>query len=214
MMLAPTGLATEPTVFVIDDDNSLREALGRLIRSAGLQVKLFASAADFLVQDVPDAPCCLVLDVKLPGLSGLDFQDELAGANIQIPIVFMTGHGDIPMSVRAMKAGAIEFLTKPVRDQDLLDAIQVGLERDRKRHEGEKSVSALRAKFDTLTPREQEVMACVTAGLLNKQVAARLGIAEHTVKIHRGNVTRKMGVRSVADLVRMADILGIRREAS
>ena len=213
-MLAPTGLATEPTVFVIDDDNSLREALGRLIRSAGLQVKLFASTADFLVHDVPDAPCCLVLDVKLPGLSGLDFQDELAGANIQIPIVFMTGHGDIPMSVRAMKAGAIEFLTKPVRDQDLLDAIQVGLERDRKRHEGEKSVSALRAKFDTLTPREQEVMASVTAGLLNKQVAARLGIAEHTVKIHRGNVTRKMGVRSVADLVRMADILGIRREAS
>jgi FixJ family two-component response regulator len=213
-MLAPTGVATEPTVFVIDDDNSLREALGRLIRSAGLQVKLFGSAADFLVQDVPDAPCCLVLDVKLPGLSGLDFQAELAAANIQIPIVFMTGHGDIPMSVRAMKAGAIEFLTKPVRDHDLLDAIRVGLERDRKRHEGEKSVSALRAKFDTLTPREQEVMACVTAGLLNKQVAARLGIAEHTVKIHRGNVTRKMGVRSVADLVRMADILGIRREAS
>jgi len=213
-MLAPTGPATEPTVFVIDDDNSLREALGRLIRSAGLQVKLFASAADFVVHDVPDAPCCLVLDVRLPGLSGLDFQAELAAANIQIPIVFMTGHGDIPMSVRAMKAGAIEFLTKPVRDHDLLDAIQVGLERDRKRHEGEKSVSALRAKFDTLTPREQEVMACVTTGLLNKQVAARLGIAEHTVKIHRGNVTRKMGVRSVADLVRMADILGIRREAS
>ena len=213
-MLAPTGVATEPTVFVIDDDNSLREALGRLIRSAGLQVKLFASTADFLVHDVPDVPCCLVLDVRLPGLSGLDFQAELAAANIQIPIVFITGHGDIPMSVRAMKAGAIEFLTKPVRDQDLLDAIQVGLERDRKRHEGEKSVSALRAKFDTLTPREQEVMACVTVGLLNKQVAARLGIAEHTVKIHRGNVTRKMGVRSVADLVRMADILGIRREAS
>ena len=213
-MLAPTGPVTEPTVFVIDDDNSLREALGRLIRSAGLQVKLFASAADFVVHDVPDVPCCLVLDVRLPGLSGLDFQAELAAANIQIPIVFMTGHGDIPMSVRAMKAGAIEFLTKPVRDHDLLDAIQVGLERDRKRHEGEKSVSALRAKFDTLTPREQEVMACVTAGLLNKQVAARLGIAEHTVKIHRGNVTRKMGVRSVADLVRMADILGIRREAS
>jgi FixJ family two-component response regulator len=213
-MLAPTRPATEPTVFVIDDDNSLREALGRLIRSAGLQVKLFASTADFLVHDVPDAPCCLVLDVRLPGLSGLDFQAELAAANIQIPVVFITGHGDIPMSVRAMKAGAIEFLTKPVRDDDLLDAIQVGLERDRKRHEGEKSVSALRAKFDTLTPREQEVMACVTTGLLNKQVAARLGIAEHTVKIHRGNVTRKMGVRSVADLVRMADILGIRREAS
>jgi len=213
-MLAPTGPATEPTVFVIDDDNSLREALGTLIRSAGLQVKLFASTADFLVHDVPDVPCCLVLDVRLPGLSGLDFQAELAAANIQVPIVFITGHGDIPMSVRAMKAGAIEFLTKPVRDHDLLDAIQVGLERDRKRHAGEKSVSALRAKFDTLTPREQEVMACVTTGLLNKQVAARLGIAEHTVKIHRGNVTRKMGVRSVADLVRMADILGIRREAS
>jgi len=208
-MLAPTA-AGAPTVFVVDDDKSLREAIGRLVRSAGLQVRLLSSASDFLIQDVPDAPCCLVLDVKLPGLSGLDFQAELAAANIQIPIIFMTGHGDIPMSVKAMKAGAIEFLTKPFRDEALLTAIQVALERDGKRHESEKSVSSLRARFDTLTEREKEVMACVTAGMLNKQIAARFGITEHTVKAHRGNVTRKMGVRSVPDLTRMADILGVR----
>jgi len=198
---------------VVDDDVSVRESLELLIRTAGLQAETFASANEFLARERPDVPSCLVLDVSLPDLNGLDVQKRVMD-RVEMPIIFITGHGDIPMSVRAMKAGAIEFLTKPVRDHDLLDAIQVGLERDRKRHAGEKSVSALRAKFDTLTPREQEVMACVTAGLLNKQVAARLGIAEHTVKIHRGNVTRKMGVRSVADLVRMADILGIRREAS
>jgi FixJ family two-component response regulator len=202
--------AAQPLVFVVDDDASLREATGRLIRSAGLQVKLLATASEFLIQDIPDAPCCLVLDVKLPGLSGLDFQAELAAANVQLPIVFMTGQGDIPMSVKAMKAGAIEFLTKPFRDHDLLDAIQVGIERDRKRYEREKSLSALRAKFDVLTEREKDVMTCVTAGMLNKQIAAQFGVTEHTVKAHRGNVTRKMGVRSVADLTRMADILGLR----
>jgi len=202
--------AAQPLVFVIDDDASLREAIAGLIRSVGLRVKLFASASEFLVQEIPDAPCCLVLDLRMPGLSGLDFQAELAAANIQIPIVFMTGHGDIRTTVKAMKAGAIEFLTKPFRDDDLLGAVQVGLERDRKRYEAEKSVSALRAKFETLTEREQEVMACVTAAMLNKQIAAQFGITEHTVKAHRGNVTRKMGVRSVADLTRMADILGLR----
>jgi FixJ family two-component response regulator len=206
--------AAQPLVFVVDDDASFREAVGRLIRSDGLQVKLLASASEFLVQDIPDAPCCLVLDIELPGMSGLDFQAELADANIQIPIVFITGRGSIPMSVRAMKAGAIEFLTKPFNDQALLDAIGAGIERDRRRHEGDKSVSALRAKFDTLTPREQEVMALVTVGMLNKQIAAQFAITEHTVKAHRGNVTRKLGARSVAELVRMADLLGIRQGRS
>ena len=199
------------TVFVVEDDDSFREALGRLLRSAGLQVKLLSSAQDFLIQDVPDAPCCLVLDVKLPGLSGLDFQSELAEANIEIPIIFMTGHGTIPMTVQAMKAGALEFLTKPFRDDQLIKAIELALERDRNRLEGEKVVSALQTRFDTLTAREQEIMSFVTAGLLNKQIAAQMGISEKTVKVHRGNVTRKMGVRSVAELVRMADALGIRR---
>jgi FixJ family two-component response regulator len=211
-MRAPsTQAVAQPLVFVVDDDASFREAVGRLIRSDGLQVKLLASASEFLVQDIPDAPCCLVLDVELPGPSGLDFQAELAAANIQIPIIFITGHGSIPMSVRAMKAGAIEFLTKPFQEQALLNAIGAGLERDRMRHEGERSVSALRAKFDTLTAREREVMILVTAGMLNKQIAAHFAITEHTVKAHRGNVTRKLGVRSVADLVRMADRLGIRQ---
>jgi len=206
--------AAQPLVFVVDDDASLREGTGRLIRSAGLQVKLLGTASEFLLQDIPDGPCCLVLDVQLPGLSGLDFQAELAAAHIQIPIIFITGHGDIPTSVKAMKAGAIEFLTKPFRDDDLLASIQVGLEHDRKRYEAQKSVSALRAKFDSLTQREQEVMGCVTAGMLNKQIAAQFGITEHTVKAHRGNVTRKMGVRSVADLTRMADMLELRSRQS
>jgi len=205
-------MLTKPgMVFVVEDDDSFREALGRLLRSAGLQVKLLSSAQDFLIQDVPDAPCCLVLDVKLPGLSGLDFQSELAEANIEIPIIFMTGHGTIPMTVQAMKAGALEFLTKPFRDDQLIKAIELALERDRNRLEGEKVVSALQTRFDTLTAREQEIMSFVTAGLLNKQIAAQMGISEKTVKVHRGNVTRKMGVRSVAELVRMADALGIRR---
>ncbi|MFZ0095296.1 MAG: response regulator transcription factor [Pseudolabrys sp.] len=203
-----------PVVFVVDDDASVREALGSLIRSIGLRVEAFASAQEFFAAKRPDAICCLILDVRLPGVSGLDFQAELTKAKIQIPIIFITGHGDIPMSVKAMKAGAVEFLTKPFRDQDLLDAIQVALERARAGHANEKALSELRAKFETLTPREQEVMAWVTGGLLNKQVAAEIGVTEITVKVHRGKVTRKMGAKSLADLVKMADILGIRRTKS
>jgi FixJ family two-component response regulator len=204
----------KPVVFVVDDDASMRKALGNLIQSVGLRVEAFASAPEFLAVKLPEVPCCLVLDIRLPGLSGLDFQAKLASANIAIPIIFITGHGDIPMSVQAMKAGAIEFLPKPFRDQDLLDAVRVALERDQTRHEGEKTRSDLRAKFETLTPREQEVMACVTGGLMNKQIAAEIGITENTVKVHRGNVTRKMGARSLAELVRMADLLGVRRTRS
>lgn len=203
-----------PVVFVVDDDASVREALGSLIRSIGLRVEAFASAQEFFAAKRADAICCLILDVRLPGVSGLDFQAELTKAKIQIPIIFITGHGDIPMSVKAMKAGAVEFLTKPFRDQDLLDAIQVALERARAGHANEKALSELRAKFETLTPREQEVMAWVTGGLLNKQVAAEIGVTEITVKVHRGKVTRKMGAKSLADLVKMADILGIRRTKS
>ena len=206
--------ASLPVVFVVDDDASVREALGSLIRSIGLRVEAFASAQEFFAAKRPDAICCLILDVRLPGVSGLDFQAELTKAKIQIPIIFITGHGDIPMSVKAMKAGAVEFLTKPFRDQDLLDAIQVALERARAGHANEKALSELRAKFETLTPREQEVMAWVTGGLLNKQVAAEIGVTEITVKVHRGKVTRKMGAKSLADLVKMADILGVRRTKS
>jgi FixJ family two-component response regulator len=202
-------------VFVVDDDSSLREALKSLLRSVGLRVEVFGSAADFLVHKfLDDAAACLVLDVRLPGVSGLDFQAELAKAGIQIPIIFISGHGDIPMTVRAMKAGAIEFLTKPFRDQDLLDAVQVALERDRKRRTQDKAVHQVRAHFEALTPREQEVISLVTAGLMNKQIAAELGVSEITVKVHRGNVMKKMGARSLADLVRMADTLGIRRARS
>jgi FixJ family two-component response regulator len=200
-----------PVVFVVDDDASLRGAVTNLIRSVGLRVEAFASTTEFFAAKRPDATCCLILDVRLPGVSGLDFQAELARAKIQIPIIFITGHGDIPMTVKAMKAGAVEFLTKPFRDQDLLDAIQVALERSRASYASEKAISELRAKFATLTPREQEVMAWVTGGLLNKQVAAEIGVTEITVKVHRGKVTKKMGAKSLADLVKMADILGIRR---
>jgi FixJ family two-component response regulator len=201
----------QPIVFVVDDDASLREALQSLLRSVDLRVEVFGSGADFLKIKFPDAAACLVLDVRLPGLSGLDFQSELAKADIYIPIIFITGHGDIPMTVRAMKAGAVEFLTKPFRDQDLLDAVQIALERDRARRAQDKTVRELRSNFDELTPREQEVIAFVTAGLMNKQIAAELGVSEITVKVHRGNVMKKMGARSLADLVRMADALGIRR---
>jgi FixJ family two-component response regulator len=204
----------QEVVFVIDDDPSLRTSLSSLFRSIGLKVEVFDSAADFLKVKLPDVASCLVLDVRLPGLSGLDFQTELARANIRIPIVFITGHGDIPMTVKAMKAGAVEFLTKPFREQDLLDAVRLGLERDRTRREGETIVFELRAKFDALTSREQEVMAFVTTGLMNKQIAADLGVSEITVKVHRGNVMRKMAAKSLADLVRMADVLGIRRAKS
>jgi FixJ family two-component response regulator len=201
----------QPVVFVIDDDASLREGLSRLFRSVGLQVETFVSALDFLQHKLPDGPRCLVLDVRLPGLSGLDFQSELAKADIDIPIVFMTGHGDIPMTVRAMKAGAVEFLPKPFRDQDMLDAVQTGLERDRNRRKSAGDASRLKNGFASLTSREQEVMSCVTAGLMNKQIAGELGVSEITVKVHRGNVMRKMGAKSLAELVRMADALGLRR---
>jgi FixJ family two-component response regulator len=201
----------QPIVFVIDDDASLREALASLFRSVGLQVQALASATEFLRVKLPDCPTCLVLDVRLPGLSGLDFQAELAKAHIDIPIVFMTGHGDIPMTVRAMKAGAVEFLPKPFRDQDMLDAVQLGLERDRSRRKSAGDTAKLKANFDTLTLREQEIMGLVTAGLMNKQIAGQLGVSEITVKVHRGNVMRKMEAKSLAELVRMADSLGVRR---
>jgi FixJ family two-component response regulator len=200
-----------PTVIVIDDDGAVREALSNLFRSIGLQVKVFASASEFLKSKLSDGPCCMVLDVRLPELSGLDFQTELAKRNIHIPIVFMTGHGDIPMTVRAMKAGAVEFLPKPFRDQDMLDAVQIGLDQDRKRREKTTDLSKLKASFDSLTAREREILALVTSGLMNKQIAAEIGITEITVKVHRGNVMRKMGAKSLAQLVRMADTLGVRR---
>jgi FixJ family two-component response regulator len=200
-----------PVVVVIDDDAPLREALSSLFRSVGLRVRTFGSAQEFLQSGAPDGPSCLVLDVRLPGLSGLDFQAELAKANIHIPIVFMTGHGDIPMTVRAMKAGAVEFLPKPFRDQDMLDAVQIGLEQDRNRRKSAGDISKLKAAFNALTPREQEIMGFVTAGLMNKQIAGELKVSEITVKVHRGNVMRKMNAKSLAELVRMADALGVRR---
>lgn len=202
----PSG---ESVVYIIDDDDGVRAAVGRLVRSIGLKVVLLGSARDFLAQKLPPAPCCLILDVRLPGLGGLDFQAELAKASIHTPIIFLTAYGDIPMTVKAMKAGAVEFLTKPFRDQDLIDAIQAALERDRKRQEEEGAIALLRSRFETLSPREQEVMAYVTTGLLNKQIAAAIGIAENTVKLHRGHVVSKMGAASLAELVRMADTLGL-----
>jgi len=198
-------------VYVVDDDASMRNALANLFRSVGLQSALFGSGSELLQSKLPEVPSCLVLDIRLPGLSGLDFQAELAKANIHIPIIFMTGHGDIPMSVQAMKAGAVDFLSKPFRDQDMLDAVTTAIERDRKRRESEKAVAGLRRLFETLTTREREVMVLVTAGLMNKQIAAELGVSEITVKIHRGHTMKKMGARSLADLVRMAEVLGIRR---
>ena len=198
-------------MFVVDDDESMREALRSLLRSVKLRVETFGSAADLLRSKLPDVASCLVLDVRLPGLSGLDFQAELAKANMRIPIIFMTGHGDIPMSVQAMKAGAVDFLTKPFRDQDMLDAVAAALERDRNRRKDEQQLSDLRARFEALTEREREVMGLVTAGLMNKQIAGELGLSEITVKIHRGHVMRKMAARSLADLVRMAEVIGVRQ---
>ena len=203
--------AKEPIVFVIDDDVSMRRALTNLFQSVGLGVEVFGSASEMLQGKLPDVASCLVLDVRLPGLSGLDFQTELAKANIHIPIIFMTGHGDIPMTVRAMKGGAVDFLTKPFRDQDMLDAVVKAIERDRERREADRIIADLQALFETLSTREREVLALVSSGLLNKQVAAELGLAEITVKIHRGRVMRKMGARSLADLLRQAELLGISR---
>src|SRR6188768_4374208 len=205
------ALETEPIVFVVDDDPSMRQALANLFRSVGLRAEVFGSARELLESELPDVASCLVLDIRLPGPSGLDFQAELAKANIQIPIIFMTGHGDIPMTVKAMKAGAIDFLTKPFRDQDMLDAVATAIERDRTRRKDQKAVAELRTVFETLTTRERDVFALVASGLMNKQIAAEIGLAEITVKIHRGHLMRKMGARSLADLVRMAEMLGVRR---
>ena len=206
--------AKEPLVFIVEDDESMRRALSNLFQSVGLEVWMFGSAAEMLQRELPDVASCLVLDIRLPGLSGLDFQSDLARANINIPIIFMTGHGDIPMSVRAMKSGAIDFLTKPFRDQDMLDAVTVAIERDRKRREADKIVANLQSLYETLTPREREILALVASGLMNKQVAAELGLAEITVKIHRGHIMKKMNARTLADLVRKAETLGIRRTKS
>jgi FixJ family two-component response regulator len=199
----------QPTVFIVDDDAQMRESLRNLIRSVGLRVELFASAQEFVQSQHPDAPSCLVLDVRMPGLSGLDLQKQASEAGLEIPIIFITGHGDIPMTVRAMKAGAVEFLTKPFRDQDLLDAIQQALEKSRKAREQLAATEELRRRFALLTPREREVMERVVAGLLNKQIGAELGTSETTVKIQRHQVMEKMGADSLPELVRMADRLGI-----
>jgi len=205
------AVESEAIVFVVDDDPSMRKALSNLFRSVGLRAEVFGSARELLESELPEVASCLVLDIRLPGPSGLDFQAELAKANIQIPIIFMTGHGDIPMTVKAMKAGAIDFLTKPFRDQDMLDAVAIAIERDRTRRKDEKIVAELRAVFETLTARERDVLALVASGLMNKQIAAEIGLAEITVKIHRGHIMRKMGAKSLADLVRMAEMLGVRR---
>jgi len=196
-----------PTVLVIDDDPNVRASVGRLLRSLRIEVQVFASISDFLKSDPPDGPTCLVLDVRLPGQSGLDLQRELVRAKRELPIIFITGHGDIPMSVQAMKGGAIEFLTKPFRDQDLLDAIQLGLSRDRARRENEKDLAALRERFASLSSREREIVVQVARGRLSKQIAHEIGIAEATVKVHRSRAMHKMKARSLPELGRMADKL-------
>jgi len=206
-----TGAPAKSIVFIVDDDASMRQALARLFRSIDLEAEAFGSTADMLRYEFPDVPSCLVLDVRLPGLSGLDFQVELTKAGIKIPIIFMTGHGDVPMSVKAMKAGAVDFPTKPFRDQDMLDAVGIAIKNDRKRRSGESAMTDVRARFETLTARECEIMGLVTTGLMNKQVAAEVGLSLITVKIHRGHIMKKMHARSLAELVRMADALGIRR---
>jgi len=207
-------MSAQPTIIIVDDDPGIRESLESLLRSVGHQVNTLASLPAFVKEGRPEGPSCLVLDVRLPGRSGLDFQRELSAPNIHIPIIFITGYGDIPMSVQAIKGGAIEFLTKPFRDQDLLDAIQLGLTRDRAWLENEKVIAALRARFETLTPREREVMALVVIGRLNKQIAHEIGISEITVKVHRGQVMRKMKAASLPDLARMADKLNFTGEKS
>ena len=207
---SPASAAEEPIVFVIDDDPLMLGGLSSLFRSIGLRVEAFASATELLQHPLPAVPSCLVLDIRLPRLSGFDLQAELTRLGIKIPIIFINGHGDVPMSVKAMKAGAIDFLIKPVREQEILDAVTGALERDRKRRAAEKSNSDVRARFALLTPRERQIMALVTGGLMNKQVAGKIGISERTVKIHRGNVMRKMRTKSLADLVMIAESLGIR----
>lgn len=200
-----------PLVVIVDDDPAVRESLDSLFRSVGLATRLFGSPAELLQGPLSDIPGCIILDVRLPGISGLDFQDQLVEKGIVLPIVFMTGHGDIPMTVRAMKAGAVDFLAKPFRDQEMLDAVMAAIERDRQRRSASAALGDLRASYQTLTSREREVMTYVVSGLMNKQVAGALGLSEITVKIHRGNVMRKMGVRTLPDLVRMAEVLGISR---
>jgi FixJ family two-component response regulator len=198
-----------PVVFVVDDDPSVRRAIKRLVESVGMRVELFGSAQEFLHSERPDSPNCLVLDIRLPGMSGLDFQRELAAAGIHIPIIFITAHGDIPMTVRAIKAGAVEFLTKPFRDQDLLDAIQQGLERDRTRRAQEAEIAILRERFESLTPGERKVLPLVVSGRPNKQIAAEIGTSEATVKVHRSQLMRKMAADSLPELVRMSEKIGI-----
>jgi len=202
-----TSASETGTVLIIDDDISVREALDSLFRSVGLKTRAFASAQDFTTSDLPETPSCLVLDVRLPGISGLDFQAHLAKISFPIPIVFMTGHGDIPMSVRAIKAGAIDFLSKPFRDQDMLDAVAEAMAQDRRRRESEKAMAAPRERFETLTPRERDIMALLAKGLLNKQIAAQLGLSEITVKIHRGRLMKKIGAYTLADIIRIASLL-------
>lgn len=204
----------EPFVYIVDDDTLLRESLGSLLRSIGLRVGLFGSAADFMAFNRPDVPSCMVLDVRLQGASGLDFQNHLATVNISLPIIFMTGHGDIAMTVRAMKAGAVDFLTKPFREQDLIDAVSLALSRDRQRRESERGLDVLRSRYATLTAREHTVMALAVSGLMNKQIAGEIGLSEITVKTHRGQAMRKMNARTFADLVRMAEALGVQRQVS
>jgi FixJ family two-component response regulator len=202
----------QPTVLIVDDDEVLRSSLGSLLRSVGMQIRLFGSASEFLAKPIPDTPCCLVLDVRLPGIGGLEFQAELEKAGIRIPIIFITGHGDIPMTVKAMKAGAVEFLAKPFRDQDLLDAVRASIQKDFRDRAANKWLKKIKSDFLDLTPREKEVIVLVASGLMNKQIAAKLGVSEITVKVHRGNVMRKMGAKSLAELVRISDALALKRE--
>jgi FixJ family two-component response regulator len=208
---SPVQSDDNPIVLVIDDDPDVREGLKALFQSVNLESRTYKSAPEFLRSKLPDQVSCLILDVRLPGLSGLDFQAELAKVNVNIPIIFITGFGDIPMSVKAMKAGAVEFLTKPIREQDLLDAVRAAIDRDRTRRKSEEKIQDLRIRFDALSAREQEVMSLVASGLMNKQVAAEIGIVEVTVKVHRHNIMKKLGAKSLADLVRMADALGLPR---
>jgi FixJ family two-component response regulator len=203
---------SNPTVLIVDDDPEFRDSVSRLLRTVGLDTKQFSSVPDFLKADVPEGPTCLLLDVRMPGRSGLELQRDLATANRQLPIIFITAHGDIPMTVQAMKGGAMEFLTKPFRDQDLIDAVEAGIARDHAHRESDKALNALRERFDTLSPREREIMVEVTTGRLNKQIAHHIGIAESTVKVHRTNLMRKMKARSLPELSRMADILKLMPE--